>query len=183
MHAQFITLQAWHAFCRCLSEDAYYFARIRDRERRPCSPVDPPLWLQNPGSAPGEVTTSAPMHGLGQRLARDPRDLGREEEDYFSAAGDDDDVGTSAGGPSIGSSAGVLGGVSSVYMSDTGKEAPGGEPGARGGLGSRQGQGQRWGGDSHAVVRRLTTHPAELCTHCVLSSISMATVVCTLELV
>lgn len=99
------------------------------------------------------------MHGLGQRLARDPRDLGREEEDYFSGAGDEDDVGTSAGGPSVGSSAGVLGGVSSVYMSDVGKDAPGGDPGPRGGLGSRPGQSPRWRGESLSVVWRLATRP------------------------
>eukprot|EP00892_Ulva_mutabilis_P008525 jgi/Ulvmu1/6044/UM027_0021.1 len=109
--------------------------------------------LRNPGCAPEDASASGPMRALGQRLVRDPRDLGREEEDYFSAAGDDDDAG-GGGGPAS-ASAGMLGGVSSVYMSvgsGSGhgpKDLGGGEPGQRGGLGSRPGQGSRWsGGDT-----------------------------------
>lgn len=101
--------------------------------------------MQNPGSAPSEVATSGPLHSLGHRLARDPRDLGREEEDYFSSAGDDDDGGHGGEGLNVGSASGVLGGVSSVYMSDSGPghgRQDGPDAGPRGSLSGRMGG--RW---------------------------------------
>lgn len=106
------------------------------------------------------------MRALGQRLVRDPRDLGREEEDYFSGAGDDDDVGSTGGGQNVGVSAGVLGGVSSVYMSVGSGRGPGptdlggDEPGQRGGLGGRPGQGQRWSGGETLSVRACSVQQA-----------------------
>lgn len=110
------------------------------------------------------------MRALGQRLARDPRDLGREEEDYFSAAGDDDETGNGGGGPGASTSAGMLGGVSSVYMSVGTGSGPGpndrggDEPGQRGGLSNRPGPGSRWAGGENLSVRcHLAMHPG--CFH------------------
>ena len=122
------------------------------------------------------MSNSAPVHGLGQRLARDPRDLGREEEDYFSAAGDDDGGGASAGGgaPPVATSAGVLSGVSSVYMSDPPADAGGkdGGGGERWGLGSRAPPGTRWsGGESLSVRTRQSRHACISSAACLLPSL------------